>query len=134
MFSRRTLLRTLSGAAAGLSWRPPAIAQGFCRDGYGKGQCPQSAETATEPIPPIFAPTNWRTTALEHIAFQIADYRKEAAFYIALLGWKLRCDDGKQAVLDIGGWGSAVFRQTAPGNFPVGMPEGRRAAVALRSS
>lgn len=27
------------------------------------------------------------------------------------MGWKLRSDDGKQAVLDIGGWGSAIFRQ-----------------------
>ena len=41
----------------------------------------------------------------------LSDYRKEAAFYIALMGWKLRSDDGKQAVLDIGGWGSAVFKQ-----------------------
>lgn len=40
-----------------------------------------------------------------------ADYRREAAFYIALMGWKLRSDDGKQAVLDIGDWGSAIFKQ-----------------------
>jgi catechol 2,3-dioxygenase-like lactoylglutathione lyase family enzyme len=52
--------------------------------------------------------------ALDHITFQMPDYRKEAAFYIALMGWKLRSDDGKQAVLDIGEWGSAIFRQ-APG-------------------
>lgn len=49
--------------------------------------------------------------ALDHIAFQMADYRKEAAFYVALMGWKLRSDDGKQAVLDIGDWGSAIFKQ-----------------------
>ena len=29
------------------------------------------------------------------------------------MGWKLRRDDGTQAVLDIGDWGSAVFRQSA---------------------
>jgi catechol 2,3-dioxygenase-like lactoylglutathione lyase family enzyme len=42
----------------------------------------------------------------------MADYRKEAAFFIALMGWKLRSDDGKQAVLDIGDWGSAIFQQS----------------------
>ncbi len=51
--------------------------------------------------------------ALDHIAFEMPDYRKEAAFYIALMGWKLRSDDGKQAVLDIGNWGSAVFKHNA---------------------
>jgi catechol 2,3-dioxygenase-like lactoylglutathione lyase family enzyme len=39
-----------------------------------------------------------------------ADYQKEAAFFIALMGWKLRSDDGKQAVLDIGDWGSAILK------------------------
>ena len=41
----------------------------------------------------------------------MADYRKEAAFYADLLGWTPRSDDGKQAVLDIGDKGSAVFKQ-----------------------
>ncbi|HEY3741352.1 MAG TPA: VOC family protein [Bryobacteraceae bacterium] len=73
-----------------------------------------SKEVATAPIKPIFAPTGWKTTALEQISFQVPDYRKEAAFYIALLGWKLRSDDGKQAVLDIGDWGSAIFKAAPP--------------------
>jgi hypothetical protein len=30
------------------------------------------------------------------------DYKKEAAYYMALMNWKLRSDDGKQAVLDVG--------------------------------
>jgi len=79
-----------------------------------------TAEVATAPIHPVFAPTGWKTVALEHIAFQMPDYRKEAAFYIALMGWKLRSDDGKQAVLDIGDWGSAIFKQA---------PERRSAVV-----
>jgi len=65
---------------------------------------------ATAPIKPLFAASGWKTLALDHIAFATPDYRKEAAFYIALMGWKLRLDDGKQAVLDIGDWGSAVFQ------------------------
>jgi catechol 2,3-dioxygenase-like lactoylglutathione lyase family enzyme len=79
-------------------------------------------ELATAPIKPIFEPTGWKTAALEHLSFQVPDYRKEAAFYIALMGWKLRSDDGKQAILDIGDWGNAIFK-AAP-------PEQTRAAVA----
>src|SRR5207248_2969260 len=51
-----------------------------------------------------------------------ADYRKEAAFYIALMGWTLRSDDGKQAILDIGDWGSAVFKQAAAGSMDAPAP------------
>ncbi len=72
-----------------------------------------TAELATAPIHPVFAPTGWKTVALDHIAYQVPDYRKEAAFYIALMGWKLRSDDGARAVLDIGTWGSAIF-ESAP--------------------
>ena len=71
-------------------------------------------EVATAPIKPVFANTGWKTVALEHISFQVPDYRKEAAFYIALMGWKLRSDDGNRAVLDIGNWGSAIFKAAPP--------------------
>lgn len=88
-----------------------AFGQGRCRDGYGTQACPLSEQVATAPIPPVFAPTGWKTVALDHITFEMPDYRKEAAFYIALMGWKLRRDDGSQAVLDIGRWGTAIFKQ-----------------------
>ena len=74
-------------------------------------------DVATSPIDPIFASTGWRTVALDHIAFQVADYRKEAAFYIALMGWTLRSDDGNKAVLDIGDWGSVIFTQAPASAF-----------------
>ena len=88
-----------------------AFGQGHCHDGYGTPECPLTQEVATAPTKPVFAPTGWRTVALDHITFLTPDYRKEAAFYIALMGWTLRRDDGKEAVLDIGDWGSVVFRQ-----------------------
>lgn len=88
-----------------------AFGQGHCRDGYGTHDCPLTRELATAPIKPVFAPTGWKTVALDQITFLTPHYQKEAAFYIALMGWTLRRDDGKQAVLDIGDWGSAVFRQ-----------------------
>ncbi len=39
---------------------------------------------------------------LDHITYQCTDYTKAAAFYSALMGWKVRNDDGKHAVMDIG--------------------------------
>ena len=117
--SRRKLLRTLAAAAAA-PFAGSLFGQGRCRDGYATRACPLAQDVATAPIKPVFAPTGWKTVALDHITFQMADYRKEAAFYLALMGWKLRSDDGKQAVLDIGDWGSAVFKQA---------PEQRTAVV-----
>jgi hypothetical protein len=101
MTSRRKLLWTLGAATVGVPFASFAFGQGQCRDGYGTQSCPLNAETATAPIKPVFAPTGWKTVALDHITFQMPDYRKEVAFYIALMGWKLRSDDGKQAVLDL---------------------------------
>ncbi len=111
--SRRQLLRTIGLAATGASFTASAFGQGRCRDGYGTPSCPSAVDLATAPIPPLFAATGWKTVALDHIAFETPDYQKEAAFYIALMGWTLRSDDGRQAVLDIGDWGSAIFRQVA---------------------
>ena len=108
------LLKSFGMMACVVSFVAPAFGQGKCRDGYGTPICPLTAEVATAPIHPAFAPTGWTTVALDHITFRAADYRKEAAFYIALMGWRLRSDDGQQAILDIGSWGSVIFKQ-APG-------------------
>jgi catechol 2,3-dioxygenase-like lactoylglutathione lyase family enzyme len=86
----------------------------------------------TTDIAPVFEPTGWKTVALDHLTFQVADYQKEAAFYSALMGWTCRSDDGQQAVLDIGDWGSAVFKQGPMDAAPAaGSPgAGARAVVA----
>jgi catechol 2,3-dioxygenase-like lactoylglutathione lyase family enzyme len=102
-FSRRDVLRAIAGAAGAGAARS-AFAQGRCMRTFGIPAC------NTTPIAAVFAPTGWKTASLEHVTFRVADYRKEAAFYIALMGWTLRQDDGKQAVLDIGDWGSAIFK------------------------
>src|SRR5262249_41875803 len=99
--SRRDLLRTVAIGAAAAPLAATAFAQGRSREGYGTPGCPLSQEAATAPVKPPFAPTGWKTVALDHIGFQVPEYQKEAAFYIALMGWKLRSDDGRQAVLDI---------------------------------
>jgi catechol 2,3-dioxygenase-like lactoylglutathione lyase family enzyme len=112
--SRRTLLQTLGVAAVGAPLAaafgaPVAFAQGRCMLTAGTPAC------NTNEIKPLFEPTGWKTVALDHLTFLVADYQKEAAFYIALMGWTLRQDEGTQAVLDIGDWGSVVFKQAPPG-------------------
>jgi catechol 2,3-dioxygenase-like lactoylglutathione lyase family enzyme len=101
--SRRQLLQGL-GAAALAAPLATALGQGRCMRRFGSPGCDTTA------IKPLFDPTGWRTTALDHITIRGADYQKEAAFYDALMGWKLRSDDGTQAVMDIGDWGSVVFK------------------------
>jgi catechol 2,3-dioxygenase-like lactoylglutathione lyase family enzyme len=109
MISRRRVLQALGAAAVGTPLS--ALAQGRCMLTFGTPAC------NTTDIKPVFEPTGWKTVALEHLTFQVADYHKEAAFYIALMGWKLRSDNGEQAVLDLGDWSSVIFRQAAPGGL-----------------
>jgi catechol 2,3-dioxygenase-like lactoylglutathione lyase family enzyme len=122
--SRRKALQTLGAAAVGA---PLTLsAQGRCMLTLGSPAC------NTADIPPVFGPTGWKTTALDRIVFRAADYKKEAAFYIALMGWTLRSDDGKQAVLDIGPWGSAVFKGAPADSFEAPAAGGRGRAEPVR--
>lgn len=106
--SRRQMLQTLAAAAIPAA----AIAQGR---GAGRGAAPDSARGGrgagagrgaaardTTPLVLPFEPTGWNTVWLDHLSYQCVDYKKAAAFYATLMGWKVRSDDGKQCVLDIG--------------------------------
>src|SRR5436305_782462 len=119
--SRRKLLQALGVAFAGAPLT--ALAQGRCMRTFGSAAC------NTTPIAPVFAATGWKTVALDHLTFRVADYQAEAAFYVALMGWKPRSDAGKQAVLDVGDWGSVVFRQAPASAFESGDAGGNRAPV-----
>jgi catechol 2,3-dioxygenase-like lactoylglutathione lyase family enzyme len=110
--SRRQLLQAVGAATVGAPLT--AFAQGRCMLTFGSPAC------NTSDITPVFEPTGWKTTSLEHLTCRVADYKKEAAFYIALMGWTLRSDDGKQAVLDLGNWGSVIFRQAPAESFDGG--------------
>jgi catechol 2,3-dioxygenase-like lactoylglutathione lyase family enzyme len=119
--SRRQLLQALG---IGIAMRPVGVL-GLGQDpvpnpgraqGQG-GQRPAGPPPDTTPAPLPFAATGWKTVLLDSFSAQAADYQKEAAFYAALMGWKVRGDDGKQAVLDVGDWGGFVIRggyQPAP--------------------
>jgi len=105
--SRRQLLQALGIAAVGVPLSKPfeAFAQGRCGDANaGTPACD------TMPAKAPFAVTGWRTVMLDRFTLQVADYQKETAYYAALMNWKIRSDDGKQAVLDIGDIGSVVIR------------------------
>jgi predicted enzyme related to lactoylglutathione lyase len=105
--TRRQLLYAL-GLGAGFAALPrPAtlVAQGQC--GGARAGTP---DCDTTPAKPPFEPTGWKTVRLNHFAIQVADYGKEAAYYAALMNWKVRSDDGTRAVLDIADWGGAIIR------------------------
>jgi len=108
-FSRRQLLQAL--AAAAVSTPVASFAQDPAA--AGRGQAPRD----TTPLVPPFEATGWKTVWLDHLNYQCVDYKKAAAFYSTLMGWKVRSDDGKQALLDIGeNSGSILIRGglTAP--------------------
>ena len=118
IISRRGILQLLGAAAVGAPLS--ALAQGRCMRTFGTPAC------NTSPIAPVFSPTGWKTVSLDHLVIDVADYQKEAAFYVALMGWTLRSDDGNQAVLDIGDWGSVIFRQVPASTFEAGGTGGGR--------
>src|SRR3954447_23408102 len=90
--SRRQLLMAIAAAVAVPAG---ALAQ---EPGRGRGTAPRD----TTPLVPPFEATGWKTVWLDHLSYQCVDYKKAAAFYATLMGWKVRSDDGKQALLDIG--------------------------------
>lgn len=118
---------TVIAAVVAVVVEPHTVAaQGRCIRAYGTPAC------NTDSIPPVFARTGWRTTSLDHIAFRVANPQKEAAFYVALMGWKVRSDDGKRIVMDVGDWGTVVLRQAPADSFPPPRA-GRANAVPARA-
>jgi catechol 2,3-dioxygenase-like lactoylglutathione lyase family enzyme len=108
--TRRQMLQALGLVAIGAPIAT-AVSQGRCMRTFGIPACNTTA------IKPVFDPTGWRTTSLDHLTMLVADYQKEAAFYTALVGWKQRSDDGAQAVMDIGDWGTVILRNAPAETF-----------------
>src|SRR3984885_14174530 len=122
--SRRQLLQALGVAAV----VRPASAMGL--PAFGQGSCgPTRAGTPncnTTPAKLPFEPTGWSTVLLDHFTMRVADYEKEVAYYSTLMNWKLRSDDGKQAMMDIGDFGGVLiiggYRPPAPPPPPPAPP------------
>ena len=89
--TRRQLVQTLALMAVG-SPVASAVAQ----------------SVAATPAKP--AGTPWKTVWLDHISFQVSDYKKSVDFYADLMGWKVLNDTGTQAAIDINGIGGIIIR------------------------
>ncbi len=117
---RRIVSRPTIAVAIALGLAPAAaFAQGQC-----KGRPAEHTPACdTTPAKAPFASTGWKTTAVDHFTMEAVDYKKEAAYYSALMNWKLRSDDGKQAVMDIGDVATVIIRggytPPAPAPTPV---------------
>ncbi len=103
--SRRQLFQALGIAAVGA----PLVRA------LGQGQCAGKAADTTamcnktlKPAP--FKPTGWKTVLLDHFTVQVTDAEAEAAYYAALMGWKVRSNDSTGIMMDIGDWGGVKIR------------------------
>src|SRR5438034_11176235 len=92
--TRRELLRALGMAALAI---PTVSFAQRGADSTGRGGRGNRAPADTTHAPAPFDPTGWKTVWLDHLTYQCTDYAKAAAFYSALMGWKVRRDDGKHA-------------------------------------
>jgi len=96
--TRRQLIQSLALAAVAAAPGASALAQ-------------TAAAAPKPPIPQAFEPTGWKTVWLDHISFQVSDYRRSAAFYRDLMGWTIRNDNGtSQASMNINGLGGIIIR------------------------
>ena len=67
----------------------------------------QSAATAPDKVA---SGTPWKTVYLDHISYQVSDYKRSTEFYTDLMGWKVLKDTGTQADIDINGIGGIIIR------------------------
>ena len=102
--SRRQLLQVLGVAAVGAPLSAALGRAGACgRSGHRAATRPPSSRCSSPP--------GWKTVSLDHITIPGRRLPEGGGVLHALMGWKLRSDDGKQAVMDIGDWGSVIFKQ-----------------------
>jgi len=82
---------------------------------FGQGQCAGRDRDTTAacnktPFKAPFDSTGWKTVLLDHFNMHVTDAEREAAFYAALMGWKVRSNDGNEIYMDIGDWGGVKIR------------------------
>ena len=106
VISRRSLLQTLGIAAASSVPFSRMMSQGSC-SGYARDT---TAACTKAPMKAPFAPTGWKTVLLDHFSMRVTDAEKEAAFYAALMGWKVRSNDANGIYMDIGDMGGVIIK------------------------
>lgn len=65
--------------------------------------------------PAPFEATDWKTVWLDHVSFEVPNYKESVAFYVALLGWAPTFDEGSQNLVDAGDVGGLIIRRGAGG-------------------
>jgi catechol 2,3-dioxygenase-like lactoylglutathione lyase family enzyme len=113
--SRRQLLRNLAMAAAAV---PMA----------GLLQTPAQA-----PAPAVYPKSTaiWKTMYVDHISYQVTDYKKSTQFYQDLMGWEVRNDNGNnQCELDMGSAGGIIIRNGRRPAAPATAPAAGATAAA----
>lgn len=73
------------------------------------------AQSKSAPEPRTQHPAPWKTVWLDHISYQVTDYKKSVDFYTSLMGWEAKNDNGTQAQLDINGIGGIIIRNRRRG-------------------
>jgi len=68
------------------------------------------AQSAAAAPAKVASGTPWKTVYLDHISYQVADYKRSTEFYTDLMGWKVLKDTGTQADIDINGIGGIIIR------------------------
>jgi catechol 2,3-dioxygenase-like lactoylglutathione lyase family enzyme len=66
-------------------------------------------------VPAAFESTDWKTVWLDHVSFEVPNYKESVAFYQALLGWAPTTDEGSQNFVDAGDVGGLIIRRGAGG-------------------
>ena len=76
----------------------------------------QGSANGKTSAPAPFEASNWKTVWLDHISFEVSNYKETVAFYTALLGWKPGTDEGSQNQCEIGDVGGIIIRRGNRGN------------------
>lgn len=100
VITRRQLLQAFGLAAVAVPMGR-VLGQGSCagRDADTTARCNHTPAKAP------FDSTGWRTVLLDHFHMRVTDAEREAAFYAAFMGWKVRSNDANGIYMDIGDWG-----------------------------
>ena len=107
--SRRQILKALGFAAVATPF------SGSLSRLIAQGQCAGRAADTTAacgkvPMKAPFKPTGWKTVLMDHFSMKVTDAEKEAAWYAAFLGWKVRSNDENGIYMDIGDWGGVIIK------------------------
>ena len=109
LMSRRQLLQALGIAAVATPFAG-SFSRAFAQGGCAGRPADTTAACGKAQMKAPFAPTGWKTTLLDHFSMKVTDAEKEAAFYAAFVGWKVRSNDANGIYMDIGDWGGVMIK------------------------